>query len=138
MDAIKVFARDWALRLLSVLRVVFALCYMEHGTQKILDFPPAAMPHPYHLLTLVPGLAGVLEFGGGALLLVGLFGRPVAFLLSGEAAFVYFIGHAPRGLFPLLNGGESAVLYCFAFFYLAAAGPGPWSVDALLQRTPEP
>jgi putative oxidoreductase len=80
------------------------------------------------------GLQGVLEFGGGLLLLVGLFSRPVAFVLSGDMAFAYFIAHWPKGWLPILNGGDLAVLFCFVFLYLWAAGPGPWSIDARLRR----
>jgi putative oxidoreductase len=76
------------------------------------------------------GIAGLLELVGGALLLIGLFSRPVAFILSGEMAFAYFIAHAPKSFFPALNGGDAAILYCFVFLYIAFAGPGPWSIDA--------
>jgi putative oxidoreductase len=120
----------WAPRLLSVLRIVSALIFMAHGTQKLLGFPPAAegMPPPPPLSLLWVG--GVLEMVGGALLLIGLFSRPVAFLLSGEMAVAYWMFHAPAGPFPALNGGDAAILYCFVFLYIAAAGPGPWSLDA--------
>ena len=117
----------WAPRLLSVLRIVAALIFMEHGTQKLLGFP--AYPNPPAMLTL-PWIAGAIELVGGLLLLIGLFSRPVAFILSGEMAFAYWIAHAPRSPFPVLNGGDAAILYCFVFLYLAFAGPGPWSVDA--------
>jgi putative oxidoreductase len=93
---------------------------------------------PYHLFTLVPGLAGILELGGGLLIVLGLFTRPVAFILSGEMAFAYFLSHAHRNLFPIVNGGEGAILYCFAFFYLFAAGGGAWSLDRLLRPQREP
>ena len=118
----------WVPRLLSVLRIVAGLVFMAHGTQKILGFPASAMHPP--LLSLF-GVAGLLEMCGGALLVVGLLTRPVAFLLSGEMAAAYFIAHAPKSFFPALNGGDAAILFCFLFLYLAAAGPGPWSVDAL-------
>lgn len=121
----------WSPRLLSVLRIVAALIFMLHGTQKILGFPDSPMHPP--LLSLF-GVAGLIELVGGALLLVGLLTRPVAFLLSGEMAAAYFIAHAPKSLFPALNGGDAAILYCFVFLYLAAAGPGPWSVDAAMRR----
>ena len=117
----------WSETALSVLRIVAAFMFMAHGMQKILGFP-GAQPPQFQLLSLV-GLAGVLELVGGALLLVGLFTRPVAFVLSGEMAFAYFIAHAPHGFWPLINRGELAALYCFVFLFLAAAGPGPWSVD---------
>lgn len=121
----------WAPRMLSVLRIVSALIFMAHGTQKILGFPASTMnPAMFSL----PWIAGVLELVGGALLLVGLFSRPVAFVLSGEMAFAYFIGHAPKSLYPALNGGDAAILYCFVFLYIFFAGPGPWSVDAQRAR----
>ncbi len=122
----------WAPRLLSLLRIVSALIFMEHGTQKLLNFPPMtegmAPPPPLSLLWV----GGLLETVGGALLLVGLFSRPVAFLLAGEMAVAYWMFHAPQSLFPALNGGDAAILYCFVFLYIAAAGPGPWSLDARL------
>jgi putative oxidoreductase len=117
----------WAPRVLSILRIVAALIFMEHGTWKLLGFPPAEGPQP-ELLSL-SGVAGVLELFGGALLVLGLFTRPVAFVLSGEMAFAYWIAHAPRSFFPLLNDGDAAILYCFVFLYLAAAGGGAWSLD---------
>ena len=122
----------WAPRLLSVLRIVSALIFMEHGTQKLLGFPPMAQgmspPAPLTLLWF----GGILEMVGGALLLIGLFSRPVAFILAGEMAVAYWMFHAPGGPFPALNGGDAAILYCFVFLYIAAAGPGPWSLDSRL------
>jgi putative oxidoreductase len=106
-----------------------AALFMEHGAQKMLGFP-APLPmtlQPFSLLWC----AGALELVGGVLLLLGLFTRPVAFVLSGEMAVAYFLQHAPGGFFPLLNKGELAVIYCFVFLYLAAAGGGPWSLDAV-------
>jgi len=100
---------------------------MAHGAQKLLGFP-APMTSPPALFSLI-GLAGALELAGGALLLVGLFTRPVAFILCGEMAFAYFMAHAGQGFWPLLNRGELAALYCFVFLYLATAGGGPWSLD---------
>ncbi len=124
----------WAPRLLSLLRIVAALIFMVHGAQKLLGFPPMApgmaMPEPFTLLWI----GGVLELFGGLLLLIGLATRPVAFILSGEMAVAYWMFHAPQGPFPALNNGDAAILYCFVFLYLAAAGPGPWSVDAWLGR----
>ena len=118
----------WAPRVLSVLRIVSALIFFEHGSQKLLGFP--VHPNPPEVLSL-SWTAGALELVGGALLAIGLFTRPVAFVLAGEMAFAYWLGHAPRGAFPVLNGGDAAILYCFVFFYLAFAGGGPWSLDAL-------
>jgi putative oxidoreductase len=118
-----------ALRVLSVLRIVAAFMFMTHGTQKLLDFPMArAGPTP--LWSLI-GVAGTLEMVGGALLLFGLFTRPVAFVLSGLMAFAYFLAHAPHGFWPIVNRGELAALYSFVFLYLAVAGGGAWSVDRL-------
>lgn len=124
------FLSDWAPRLLSVLRIMAALLYMAHGTQKLLGFPamPGGRPMP-ELLTL-QGVSGILELVLGVLLVLGLFTRPAAFVASGHMAFAYFIGHAPRNFFPALNGGDAAILFCFVFLYIAAAGPGPWSLDA--------
>ncbi len=121
-------AAEWAPRLLSVLRVVAALLFMEHGTQKLFGFPPSASGAGPAAFSLV-WFAAVLEFVGGLLLLAGLFTRPVAFVLAGEMAFAYWIAHAPRSPFPVLNGGDGAILYCFIFLYLAAAGGGAWSLD---------
>ena len=117
---------------LSLLRVLSALIFFAHGTQKILGFPasdmnPAAFSMSWN--------AGVLELVGGALLIVGLFTRPVAFVLSGLMAFAYWLAHAPQSVYPALNGGDAAILYCFVFLYLVFAGPGPWSLDALRGRT---
>lgn len=122
----------WEPRILSILRIVLGLLYIQHGLFKIFGFPPGPTPaKPYVLMSLVPGLAGLLELIGGALVAIGLFTRIVAFILSGEMAFAYFMAHAPRAFYPYSNGGELAVLYCFAFLYLAFAGGGPWSLDAL-------
>ncbi len=119
----------WEPRILSILRIIVGLLFLQHGLSKIFGFPPSANPRPYVLMTLVPGLAGLLELVGGALVTVGLFTRIVAFILSGEMAFAYFMSHAPRGFFPYANAGELAVMYCFVFLYLAFAGPGPWALD---------
>jgi putative oxidoreductase len=117
----------WAPHVLSILRIVSALIFMEHGTAKLLGFPPSDFSPPFLSL---PWIAGVLEIAGGALLIVGLFTRPVAFILSGLMAFAYWLAHAPKSIYPLLNGGDAAILYCFIFLYLVFAGPGPWSIDA--------
>ena len=124
---------SWAPWLLSVLRIVAAFLFIAHGTQKLFGVP-ADQPRPPMELMSQMGVAGVLETFGGALILVGLFTRPVAFVLAGEMGVAYFMAHAPRNLFPLLNGGELAVLYCFLYLYLAAAGGGPWSLDAVIWR----
>ena len=122
-------ATSWAPRLLSILRIMTGLLLLQHGTAKLFKIP--VIPTFANLsLTSLPGIAGILELVGGVLIILGLFTRPTAFILSGMTAFAYFIAHAPRGFYPILNGGELAVLYCFVFLYLAAAGPGPWSVDA--------
>ena len=121
----------WAPRLLSILRIVVALIFMEHGTQKLLGFPISERAAP-ELLSL-SGIAGILELVGGALLVLGLFTRPVAFILSGEMAVAYWLAHAPQSFFPVNNGGDAAILYCFVFLYLFAAGGGPWSLDNWLR-----
>ena len=121
----------WAPRVLSILRIVAALLFFEHGTAKLLGFPPS--DHSPEFLSL-SWIAGAFELVGGAFLIVGLFTRPVAFILSGEMAFAYWMAHAPQNAFPVVNGGDAAILYCFVFLYLAFAGGGPWSLDALLGR----
>jgi putative oxidoreductase len=118
---------------LSVLRIVTALLFMTHGTAKILGFPFNPRYQNLPLLSLA-GIAGLLELVGGLLLALGLFTRPVAFILSGEMAVAYFMAHAPRAFLPLVNQGELAVLYCFVFLYFWIAGAGPWSLDALRRR----
>ena len=126
----------WEPRVLSILRIVVGLLFMQHGLNKIFDYPPTPNHAAYHLFTLVPGLAGLLESVGGLLIVLGLFTRPVAFLLSGEMALAYFMVHAKLGFFPLLNRGGLAVLFCFVFLYLFVAGGGAWSLDRL--RASEP
>lgn len=127
--------RSWAPYLHSTLRIVAAFLFIQFGTAKLLAFPGALMPNGgTAALGSLPGIAGLLEFVGGALLLAGLFTRPVAFLLAGEMAVAYFYGHAPRGFWPVLNQGHPAVLFCFVWLYLSAAGAGPWSLDALRTR----
>ncbi len=123
----------WAPRLLSVLRIITAFLFLQHGTAKLFGFPHVAFFDELSLFSLI-GFAGVLEVVGGLLLVLGLFTRLVAFILSGEMAFAYFIAHAPKGLFPLLNNGEPAILFCFIFLYLVAAGGGAWSLDRRLCR----
>lgn len=127
--------RSWAPQLRSVLRIIAAFLFIQFGTAKIYAFPGAVMPGGGTApIASQAGIAGVLETFGGALLLLGLFTRPVAFLLSGEMAFAYFIGHAKNGFWPVLNGGTDAIFFCFLWLYVSAAGPGPWSFDALRQR----
>jgi putative oxidoreductase len=127
--------KQWAPQLLSVLRIVVAFLFIQVGSAKWFAFPAAVMPGggtaPVGSLVW---FAAIIEVVGGTLFLLGLFTRPVAFILAGEMAFAYFIGHAGNGFWPLLNQGAPAVFYCFTFLYFSAAGPGPWSLDALLAR----
>lgn len=123
--------RSWAPVLLSILRIVTAFLFMQVGTAKLFAFPGAILPGGATAPAgSLPWVAGVLETFGGLLVLIGLFTRPIAFLLSGEMAVAYFLVHAPRGFWPVLNQGASAALYAFLFLYLSAAGAGPWSADA--------
>ena len=122
----------WTSSLLSVLRAVAGLLITMHGTQKLFGFP-TAMPGGSAELPPLMMAAGIIEVAGGILLLLGLLTRLTAFVLSGEMAVAYFKTHAPQGFWPLMNGGELAALYCFVFLFLAAAGAGPWSVDALMR-----
>src|SRR5581483_4802886 len=126
--------QDTATRLapfvLSILRIVAALIFIEHGTSKLFSWPQAV---PTPALFSMYWFAGWIEIIGGILVLIGLFTRCTAFILSGEMAFAYFISHAPNSFFPILNRGDAAILYCFVFLYIAFAGGGPWSVDALLR-----
>ena len=126
LDAI---AAAWAPRLLSILRIMAGLLLLEHATAKLFKFPVVPVFANLELSSMF-GISAFFELIGGALLVVGLFTRPVAFILSGMTAVAYFYAHVPRGFYPVLNGGELAILFCFAFLYLAAAGPGPWSLDA--------
>ena len=121
------FRAEWSPRVLSVLRIVAALCFLQHGLTKYLGFPGTA---PAHLPIWPPGIAGAIEIIGSLLLLVGFYTRCAAFIMSGEMAVAYFLSHQPRGFFPYNNGGEPAVMYCFVFLYFAFAGGGPWSLDA--------
>jgi putative oxidoreductase len=126
----------WAPRALSVLRIVAGLLIIQHGMGKLLGFP-AFPPYANVQLMSLSGAAGIIELIGGALLIVGLWTQPVAFILSGELAFAYFIGHmfkAAPVFHPLLNGGTLAALYCFTFLYLSTAGAGPWSLDASMKK----
>ncbi|HEX8289190.1 MAG TPA: DoxX family protein [Pyrinomonadaceae bacterium] len=127
------FYSSWTPRLLSVLRIITGFLFIAHGTQKLFNSPPSPQNAAAPLMSFM-GFAGILEFVGGLLVLVGLFTRPVAFILSGMMAVAYFMAHAPQGFLPLVNKGELAVLYCFVFLFLAAAGGGTWGLDNLLWR----
>jgi putative oxidoreductase len=120
---------------LSLLRIVAALLFIEHGTSKLFGFPPggSGMPTNVELMSLM-GLAAVLEAGGGLLLLLGFLTRPVAFVLSGQMAAAYWMAHAPQSTFPIQNGGDAAILFCFVFLYIFFAGPGAWALDGRLGR----
>ena len=122
-------SRIWDLRGIAILRIVTGILFLSHGVVKLFGFPVGAPPGQVSILSLM-GLAAVLELVGGALTVLGFLTRPVAFLLSGEMAVAYFIAHAPKSFYPVLNGGEPAILYCFIFLCLAATGAGAWSVDA--------
>ena len=125
----------WAPRVLSLLRIIAALLFMEHGLMKLFHFPgpqPGA-PDPLPMILMA---AAWIEVIGGGLLALGLFTRAAAFVCSGQMAAAYFMAHAPQGFWPALNGGEAAILYCFIFLYLVFAGPGIWSIDALVRKKP--
>lgn len=126
------FLRPYTPQLLSVLRIMSGMLLLQHGTTKFLDFPVGPMNNVSPLS--MSGVAGLIELAFGVLLVIGLFTRFSAFIASGMTAVAYFYAHAGRGFFPILNGGELAVLYSFAFLYLAAAGGGPWSVDSIIKR----
>jgi putative oxidoreductase len=125
------FARltPWAPIMLSVLRLIAALLFLEHGTEKLLGFPAGPMHPAFGTLSWFSGL---IEVVGGVLLAIGLFSRAAAFLMSGEMAVGYFLVHAPKSFFPALNGGDAAVIFCFLFLYFVFAGPGPLSLDAAM------
>ena len=139
MDQIDKMLAKWEPTALSLFRFITGLLLFQYGVAKILKFPtipagnPAAFLNKVELMSL-SGAAGAIELILGALLMVGLFTRPVAFILAGEMAFAYFIGHAPRNFFPLINGGTLAILFCFACLYLSTAGGGPYSVDAMRKK----
>jgi len=121
---------SWAPYVLSLLRIMTGLLFLQYGMAKLLKFPAMPLFKDVTLFSLL-GLAGTIELIGSVLVILGLFTRPVAFILAGEMAFAYFFGHAPQGFLPILNGGNLAILFCFVFFYLSFAGGGPWSLDAL-------
>ena len=128
---------SWEPRMLSIMRLMTGLLFLQHGLNKFFNFPPVQNPRAFDLWTLSPGLQGIIEVVGGLLIVFGLFTRPVAFVLAGDMAVAYFMVHAPRGFFPLQNGGnggELAILYCFVFLYLWLAGGGAWSLDRLWTR----
>jgi len=140
----------WSPKVLSLLRIVVGLVFLQHGTQKILHFPAALTPPggapraaagaaraaaaAPSLMGMLAPFSGWIELIGGILIVIGLFSRPVAFLLSGEMAIAYFTAHMPRAPFPILNGGDLAVMFCFVFLYLFFAGPGPISVDGMMKK----
>ena len=126
----------FAPQMLSVLRIMSGLLFMEHGTQKFLSFPPGEAAGMGLALAHLGAYAGIVELVAGALIAVGLFTRPAAFLASGTMAVAYFYAHAPQNFFPVNNGGDAAILYCFVFLYFVFAGPGPWSIHA--HRRPNP
>jgi putative oxidoreductase len=126
------FLKPYTAQLLSVLRVMSGLLFLQHGTAKFLSIPVTKMSGVAPLS--MSGAAGLIELVGGVLIVIGLFTRPLAFLLSGTMAVAYFYAHFPRGFFPILNGGELSALYCFVFLFVAAAGGGAWSVDRLRAR----
>jgi putative oxidoreductase len=122
----------WSPYMLGVLRIVTGLLFLQHGTQKYLNIPPRVNNAPMPTLGTLPGIQGIIEVVGGLMIIFGLFTRPVAFILAGDMAVAYFMVHAPRGLFPISqggNGGELAILFCFVFLYLFVAGAGALSVD---------
>ena len=121
----------WEPRMLSILRIMTGLLFLEHGSAKILDFPHQQTHVAWALNSINPGVQGLLELVGGLLIALGLFTRPVAFLLAGDMAVAYFWRHAPRSFFPVLNGGDAAILYCFIFLYFFVVGAGVWSLDQL-------
>ena len=124
---ISIIPASWTPSLQAALRIMTGLLFMEHGTGKLLQFP--ALPGLDQMPAGMLYATGLLELVGGALIVIGLFTRPVAFVLAGFMAVAYFMAHAPAGFFPVLNHGELAVMYCFAFLFLAVAGPGRWSID---------
>ncbi|MBS0295477.1 MAG: DoxX family protein [Proteobacteria bacterium] len=126
----------YAPQILSLLRIIAGLLFLEHGLVKLFGFPPGAQPGAQAVGSLF-WIGGVLELVGGALVALGLFTRPVAFILSGEMAVAYFMVHAKQNFFPAVNGGDAAILFCFIFLYLAAAGGGAWSFDRLHGRRAE-
>ena len=126
-------ASRWQPEALAILRIVTGLTFMAHGVIKLFGFPEGAMPGQQEIVSLM-GLAGILETLGGALIIVGLFTRPTAFILSGMMAVAYFMAHFPQSPYPAVNGGDAAILFCFVFLYLVTSGPGSWSLDGAKKR----
>ena len=127
------FRATWSPRMLSVLRIIVGLLFLEHGLSKYFGFPGPS-PATFQVFGLL-GLAGAIETVAGVLVTVGLFTRTAAFIASGEMAFAYFISHFPRNFFPMLNQGDAAILYCFIFLFIALEGGGPWGIDAARSKT---
>ncbi len=134
MSSLTSVQQIWAPRALSLLRFVAGLCFLEHGLSKLFGFPPVPTFAHLHLVSLL-GAQGVIELVGGTLVCIGLFTRPAAFILSGDMAVAYFMVHFQKSFFPELSGGDAAILYCFVFFYIFFAGPGPWSLDHAARRS---
>ena len=129
------FIRDHEPQVYALMRIVIGFLFLWHGMQKVVGFPPMP-PMPQEPPAFIIWTAGPIELVGGLLVMIGLFTRPAAFLCSGLMAFAYFMGHAKNGFWPILNGGEIAIIYCWIFLYIAAAGPGSWALDNLRRRTP--
>ena len=131
------FLQPWGDRLLGLLRIVAGILFLSHGLVKLFGFPPGAQPGPQALFTMF-GIGGVIELVAGTLIALGLFTRVAAFVASGEMAVAYWMFHAPNGFYPAANGGDAAILYCFFFLYLVAAGPGALALDNLIgaRRSP--
>ncbi len=127
------FFGRWAPRVFSILRIITGLLFFEHGTSKVFHFPYISMLAGTKISSLI-GISGILELVGGGLLTLGLLTRPAAFVISGEMAVAYFMAHAPKSFFPVVNQGELAIVYCFLFLYFAVAGGGPLSLDALFKK----
>jgi putative oxidoreductase len=125
--------KAWTPRILGIMRIVIGFLFLQHGTAKLLGIPHIAMFDGLQMVSLI-GLAGILELVGGTLILIGLFTRPVAFILSGEMAVAYFMAHVPVGPLPILNHGELAVIYCFVYLYLSVAGGGAFGLDAMRKK----
>ena len=126
-------ASRWQPQALAILRIVAGLTFLAHGVIKLFGFPEGAQPGQQEIMSLM-GAAGILETVGGALIILGLFTRPTAFVLSGMMAVAYWMFHFPSGFLPILNGGEGAILYCFIFLYLVTSGPGAWSLDGARRK----